>query len=132
MESFRSGQYLTFRIGNHELAIDAECVRGILPSHELVGADSAGLWRAGSATLHGHTFPVVDLRAKFGYRYGIQGRNPSIVVVDTGSGLAGFLADRVSEVIYVRAHEFRGGKIRIGRPREILDSRTLLLEPAIL
>jgi len=80
--------------------------------------------------LRGQSFPVIDLRVKLGLRHGSQGRNPSIVVVETGSGLAGFFADRVSEIIYARAHEYRGGKIRIGRPREILDARSVLLEPA--
>ena len=132
MEPFRSGQYLTLRIGSHDFAIEAGCIRGILASHEAVSAESSTSWLAGSAALRGQTFPVIDLRVKLGLRHGNQGRNPSIVVVETGSGLAGFFADRVSEIIYARAHEYRGGKIRIGRPREILDARSVLLEPATL
>jgi purine-binding chemotaxis protein CheW len=134
---FRSGQYLTLRVGGQDFAIEAGCVRGILPTHELVSAEQGGVpggngWRAGSATLRGQALPVVDLRAKLGLRLGVQGRNPSIVVVEARGSLVGFLADGVCEVIYARAHEYRAGKIRVGRPREILDPNSLALEPATL
>jgi purine-binding chemotaxis protein CheW len=132
VEDFRSGEYLTLRVGGQDFAIDAGCVRGILPTHELVSSESAVSWVAGSARLRGRTLPVIDLRAKLRLRDGIQGRDPSIVVVEANGGLVGFLADRVSEIIYARAHEFRGGKIRIGRPREILDPNSLVVEPASL
>ena len=124
MPEFRSGRYLTFRVGRHDLAIFAECVRGVLPSHELVSLEQPSLL-AGYATLQGAAFPVFDLRAKLNLRPGLYGRNPSIVVVETADGLAGFMADRVSDIIYARAHDFRAGKIRVGRARPIIDPASL-------
>lgn len=130
MDEFRSGQYLGFRVGRHEFAIDAERVKGMLPTHELIAPEVRGGpgWFAGTAALRGQKFPVVDLRLKLKLPHGTYGRNPSIVVVDTGSDLAGFLADSIADIIHVRAHEFRNGKIRIGRPREILDPASLVRE----
>lgn len=130
MDEFRSGQYLALRLGRQEFAIDAGSVKGILPTHSLSAPEPGGQGHfAGTATLRGVRFPVVDLRRMLNLPAGGYGRNPSIVVVDTGSETVGFLADSVADIMHVRAHEFRSGKIRIGRPRTILDPTWLLGEP---
>ena len=132
MEAFRSGQYLTFRVGRHELAVWAAAGKAILPEHQLHAAEMAEpRWLVGTARAHGELFPVIDLRRKLNLKTGLYGRNPSIIAVDTGDGLAGFLADRVSEIIHARAHDFRNGKIRLGRPREVLDPRSLWAVPTL-
>jgi chemotaxis signal transduction protein len=126
VEAFRSGPYLTFRVGRQELAVWAAAVKAILPEHELHAAELAEpRWLAGTARAYGEVFPVIDLRRKLGLRPGPYGRNPSIIAVDTGEGLAGLLADRVSGIIHARARDFRHGKIRRGRPRQVLDPRSL-------
>lgn len=125
---FRSGRYLTFRVARYEFAVDAECVRAVLPIRELLVSELPQTpWLVGTSTLSGLHFPVVDLRIKLNLRHGVAGRNPSIVVIGTDSGdLTGFIADRVSEIVHARAHDFRGGKLRIGRPKQILDIPSLL------
>jgi chemotaxis signal transduction protein len=122
---FRSGQYLTFRIGRHELAIWAAAVKSVLPAHEISLGDDG----AGSVTTHGEVVPIVDLQAKLNLRGGVVGRYPSIIVVETGFGLAAFFADGISEVIHARARDFRTGKIRIGRPRQVVDLAVLREDP---
>jgi chemotaxis signal transduction protein len=132
VEAFRSGQYLTFRIGRRDLAVWAAAVKAILPEHQLHAAEiTEPRWLVGMARAHGKVFPVIDLRCKLNLPPGLYGRNPSIIAVDTGEGLAGFLADRVSEIIHARAHDFRHGKIRLGRPREVLDPRSLWAVPTL-
>lgn len=132
MDGFRSGQYLTFRVGRHDLAVWAAAVKAILPEHQLDAAELAEPnWLVGTARVQDEVFPVVDLRLKLNLRYGRYGRNPSIIVADTGEGLAGFLADRVSEIVHARAHDFRNGKLRIGRPRQVLDLRLLAPAPTL-
>jgi chemotaxis signal transduction protein len=127
---FRPGDYLTFRVARHDFALPAECVRGILPLHELVSGDAPESWRAGTATLCARSFPVIDLRARLKLRRGSAGRNPCIVVVEgasqEGLSLAGFVADCVSDVVSARARDFRNGKLRIGRPRKVLDPEVVL------
>jgi chemotaxis signal transduction protein len=144
VDQFRSGQYLTFRVGRQEFAIEAGPVKAIIPAHDLVSTEHPNpAWLAGESHLRGEPFPVIDLRLKLKLRHGISGRTPSIVVVraatppsteprPSGSGqtlqsLIGFLADSVSEIIHARAHDFRNGKIRIGRPRQIVPLSQLTL-----
>lgn len=132
---FRSGRYLTFRVGRHELAIWAAAVKSVLPAHEISSSDD------GSATITtcGETVPVMDLQAKLSLRGGVVGRLPSIIVVntgvvntgvaDSGSGLAAFFADGISEVVHAHARDFRSGKLRIGRPRVVVDVAVLRGDP---
>ncbi len=121
MDEFRSGPYLAFRVGRRELAIWAPAVRSVLQGHEILSGEDGAV----AVQTHGAWMPVIDLKARLGLRGAVMGRHPSIVVVDTGEGLAAFLVDAVSDVIHARAHDFRAGKIRIGRPRAILDIRSL-------
>ncbi len=76
----------------------------------------------GFATVAGRDFPVLDLRAKLDITHGSHGRGPFIIVVETGGRLAGFIADRISEVLELRSRDFRNGAVRgHGRPRRVLD-----------
>ncbi|MEO5922413.1 MAG: chemotaxis protein CheW [Bryobacteraceae bacterium] len=125
MDDFRSGFYLTFRVGRQEFAMEAGPVKAILPAHELLSLDDPDPeWLVGEAKFNGETFPVIDLRAKLNLRHGISGRTPCIVAVDT-DGLKGFLADAVTEIVHARAHDYRNGKLRIGRPRTIMATSEL-------
>jgi chemotaxis signal transduction protein len=118
---FRSGQYLTFRLGRRELAIWAAAVKGVLPAHEVSVADDG----SGSVRTQGVVLPIIDLRARLNLKGGVVGRLPSIIVADTGAGLAAFFVDGISEIVHARARDFRAGKIRIGRPRQIIDLAAL-------
>ena len=98
--------------------MDATQVRGILPIHELGGRD----------------FPVIDLRSKLGLTKASGGRMPCIVVVEVrangGQQLAGFIADRVSNVVELRKRDLRKGMMRgRGRPRRVLDPDEILRAP---
>ncbi len=133
-QAFPAGQYLTFRVARDEFAMDATRVRGILPVHEMTVVEKieedAPAFLVGFARLRAATVPVIDLRGKLGLRHGAQGRQPCIVVVEAGTAegprLAGFIADRVSEVVNARARDFRAGRLRIGRPRRVLDADVVL------
>ncbi len=114
----------------------SDCVRGLLPAHELVSLESHApdSWISGVASLKGREFPVVDLRGKFGIARGSQGREPLIVAVEVASitgmqRMLGFVADRVSEVLPLRERDFRNGTVRIaGRTRRILEPDLILTE----
>jgi chemotaxis signal transduction protein len=139
----QAGQYLTFRVARHDFAIEASRLRGILPARELEPvaptpnlARAFGRWTCGFASIQGREIPVIDLRGLLELPHGTHGRHPCIVVVEVptpeGPGLAGFLADRVTEMIYARERDFSRGKLRLGgRPRRVLDPE-LLLAPAAM
>jgi chemotaxis signal transduction protein len=141
---FLPGKYLTFRIGRNEFAMEATRVRGMLPGHEVIapenlevapaaaremkyrpaGKDDDDDWIAGKTIFQGEAIPVVDLRAKLRLRRGIPGRNPCVVVVEVAvpdTHRIGFLVDGVADIINARARDFAQGKLRIGRPRQVLD-----------
>jgi len=119
---YKAGKYLTFRVARQDFAMDAECVRGILPMHEMVALEAAHEWIRGFAAIRRRDFPVIDLRAKLAIAHGSHGREPFIIVVETRGKLAGFIADRVSEVLDLRHRDFRHGAVRgHGRPRKVLD-----------
>ena len=107
--------------------MEAAPVKAILPAHELTASeDPDPAWLAGEAKFNGESFPVIDLRRKLSLRHGVTGRTPCIVAVDS-QGLKGFLADAVSEIVHARAHDFHRGKLRVGRPRQIVDPSELAL-----
>ena len=135
---WRSGQYLTFRIARHNFAMEARSVRGILPARDMErvqrawpGVHSFGENIRGYATLCGKDLPVIDLGSKLRLPNAAQGRNWSIVAVEVetpeGPRLAGFLADRVNNVVHARAHDFSNGKLRVrGRLRQLIEPAALL------
>ena len=120
------GQYITFRIARQVFALDVTRVRGLLPVHDMVALDVPDGWILGVAAIRGIDFPVVDVRGKLGIRHGHQGLRPCIVAVEVGTPhgaqMAGFIADRVSEVITVRQRDIQDGTLRTnGRPRRIFN-----------
>jgi chemotaxis signal transduction protein len=74
---------------------------------------------------------VIDLRGRLGLTHASYGRHPCIVVIENGAPesprLTGFIADRVSQLIYARDRDFSFGKFyRGGKPRRVLDPALLL------
>ncbi len=133
----QAGQYLTFRVARHNFAIEASRLRGILPARELEAVAPSpnlarfGRWTCGFASIRGCEIPVIDLRGQLNLPHGTHGRHPCIIVVEIptpeGPHMAGFLADRVTEMIYARERDFSRGKLRLGgRLRRVLDPELLL------
>jgi len=114
--------------------MDASCVRGLLPVQDMLMLDEPQQWIVGIAAIQGRDFPVIDLRGKLGIRHASVGRRPCIVVVEiAGPRLAGFVADRVSDVIELRSPDPEARTIRVsGRTRRILDPQKILTEEVAL
>jgi chemotaxis signal transduction protein len=126
-----AGRYLTFRIARLDFAIQAACLRGILAARELRPAVS-GDWTCGFARVRGRDIPVVDLRGQLDLPHGTYGRHPCIIVVEIGATdgarLAGFIADRVGNLVHTRERDFLHGKLRFGgRSLRVLDPQLLSL-----
>jgi purine-binding chemotaxis protein CheW len=118
------------RIARQEFVLDAACVRGLLPQHDLAVLEVPHAWLLGFTALRGRDLPVVDLRAKLGLAPGSRGKRPCIVIVEAEEGrLLGFLADRVSEIMVLREHDFNGDSARVnGRLRRVLHAGEILSE----
>jgi chemotaxis signal transduction protein len=110
-------EYLPFRIAGRDFVIDASRVRSIVPFE---------------GSQDGHAVPVIDLRKRLGLPELVYGRRQFLVVVETEvseSGLAGFVADYVSDLIKGSPQQCRGGKLRgRGRPKWVLDAGTLRID----
>ena len=132
-----SRRYLTFRVARLDFAIPAERVRGILPLRDLVAVPPGRAAFAGIASLGGRALAVFDLRVKLDLRHASQGRRPKIVVIEVaaseGPRLAGFIADRVTDIAVYRPRDFSHGAFRgDGRPRRLLDPDQLISEEDLM
>jgi chemotaxis signal transduction protein len=83
---YKAGKYLTFRVARQDFAMSADCVRGLLPVHEMVTLETPHNFVFGFAAVGGRDFPVLDLRAKLDIPHGSDGREPFIIVVETAGG----------------------------------------------
>jgi chemotaxis signal transduction protein len=118
-----SKEYLTFRVARKDLAVDAARVRAILPVEELILVPSTRPGVVGFVNLMSGSAVVVDLGARLNLAKASPGPQRRVVVVDAASGrLAGFVVDRVSDVIRYRSRDLRNGVLRgIGRPRRVVE-----------
>ncbi|MBZ5672930.1 MAG: chemotaxis protein CheW [Acidobacteriia bacterium] len=110
-------EYLPFRIAGRDFVIDASRVRAIAPFE---------------GSPERHSVPIIDLRRRLGLPGVVYGRRQFLVVVETGaseSGIAGFVADYVSDLIKGSPDQRRGGRLRgRGRPKWVLDPDTLSIK----
>ncbi len=118
-----SKQYLAFRVARQDLALDSSLVRAIIPVQEMMPITSARPGVIGVVNVMGGAVVIVDLRARLKLSAASQGSQRKIVIVQTGGGhLAGFIADRVADVIRYRSRDLRNGILRgIGRARRVVD-----------
>lgn len=118
--------YLTFRVARQDLAMEAACIRGILPLTDLEPASAGRSGLLGLTSLKGQMVGVIDLCSRLGLTHAGQGSQPKIVVLELTSGarqhLLGFVADRISDVVVYRDRDLRSGALRgKGRPRRLVD-----------
>ena len=128
-----SKQYLTFRVARKDFALEAAHVRGILPLRELVPLLGAGADVAGYTTFGGRMLTVIDLGERLHLARSTRGSRPMIVVVQHPNGqFAGFIADRVSDVVAYRGRDIRDGVLHgYGRPRRVIGLGTLAAQDAL-
>ncbi len=100
-------------MAGRDFVVDATRVRAIVPFEG-----------------HRRDIQVFDLRKRLGLPPVFYGQRPLLVVVETHvseSGLAGFAADYVSDLITGSPKDCRNGRLRVARsrPKWILDPDSL-------
>jgi purine-binding chemotaxis protein CheW len=125
-----SKQYLAFRVARKDLALDSARVRAIVPIEEMTPLTSTRPGVMGVVNVMGSAVVIVDLRARLNLSTASQGAQRKIVVVETAGGhLAGFIADRVTDVIRYRSRDLKNGILRgIGRARRVVQIDSVVEE----
>lgn len=123
-----SRQYLTFRVARMDLALDAGRVRAILPLADMAPMRSGRAGVIGIVNLAGSPVVVVDLQVRLALSIASTGAKHTgakrriVVVAAAGGHLAGFLVDRVTDVVRYRSRDLRKGVLHgIGRARRVLE-----------
>ena len=83
--------------------------------------------------LNGRVVNVIDLSSKLRLPASHPGSKPKIVVLEVTAGdrqhMAGFVADRVSDVVVYPARDLHKGVLRgTGRPRRLIDFTRIVTE----
>ena len=104
-------QYLTFFIAGEEYALAILRVREIIQYAGVTRIPRAPAWVRGVINLRGSVVPVVDVGARFGVAELQPTRSTCIVVAEVRQEderiVIGLLADAVSEVIELPAHDLQ-------------------------
>ncbi len=135
--SARAGKYVTFQLSRQYFAIRSECVRHILPAIDIRVLPGRLPSLYGCVASSGRMIPVLDIREQLGLHVRPLRPGASILVISLDRscpvGLAGLLADKLSEIVEFRAGEIRGStaQLRIegrpyGRPKTLLELEELV------
>lgn len=92
-------QFLTFRLGDEEYAIDILCAQEIRGYSTVTPIPNAPHYVRGVMNLRGTVIPVVDLRIKFGMPSEAYTKFTVIIVVTVGNKVMGLVVDAVSDVL---------------------------------
>ncbi len=100
------GKYLNFLLGNEEFGLRVDKIREIIQMMEITSIPNSPEFVKGVINLRGKVIPVVDLGLKLGLR-DIGDHHSCIIITEMpgNKGLAGIIADAVSDISYINGAE---------------------------
>ena len=102
-----SAQYLMFMLGDEVFAIDIRCVREIIQYGSITRVPMMPDFVRGVINLRGAVVPVIDLKARFGWKTADVGKKTCVIIFDISrngeKAELGVMVDAVSEVVTVAA-----------------------------
>ncbi|MCG6877923.1 MAG: chemotaxis protein CheW [Deltaproteobacteria bacterium] len=106
--------FLTFRIGDRQLAFPLEKVERVIRMAALVPVPEAQEWISGLLNLHGRVMPVISLRKRLGLSPKRAHPDHRILVMQTQNRKLGVIAETVEEVVAVSEDYFSkpGGTVK--------------------
>jgi len=126
-------EFLTFRLGGEEYAIDILQVQEIRAHESVTRIASAPEFIRGVINLRGTIVPIVDLRVKFGFDSAAN-TAPVVIILSIADRVIGVVVDAVTDVVDLAADQIRetpevGGAIAAGFIRGIapLEGRMLIV-----
>ena len=125
-------EFLTFRLGGEEYAIDILKVQEIRAQENATRIATATAFVKGVINLRGTIVPIVDLRVRFGFE--TSATAPVVIILNIADRVIGVAVDAVSDVVALAPEQVReapdvGGAIAAGFIRGIapLDDRMLIV-----
>ncbi|HXZ47696.1 MAG TPA: chemotaxis protein CheW [Usitatibacter sp.] len=100
-------EFLSFRLGEEEYAIDILQVREIRPHETPTRIAGAPDFVKGVINLRGTIVPIVDLRARFGLPPRAASSDPVVIILAIAERPLGIVVDGVSDVVALAAGEIR-------------------------
>ena len=126
-------EFLTFRLGGEEYAIDILQVQEIRARESVTRIASAPEFIRGVINLRGTIVPIVDLRVKFGFDSAAN-TAPVVIILSISDRVIGVVVDAVTDVVDLAAEQIKetpevGGAIAAGFIRGIapMDDRMLIV-----
>jgi purine-binding chemotaxis protein CheW len=120
-----TSQYLTFKLGEENYAVDVANIREILDCTTITRVPQAPPFMRGVINLRGSVVPVVDMRLKFGLPPVDDSINSCIIVVeiliDNDTILIGALADSVQEVLELEPEQIEASpRLGVGKQADFI------------
>jgi purine-binding chemotaxis protein CheW len=100
-------QFISFRIGDEEYAIDIMAVREIKGWSETTSLPNQPEHILGVMNLRGTIVPVFDLRCRFGMGLTEASRSHVVIIVAVLDRIIGLLVDAVSDILTIDSSEIR-------------------------
>jgi purine-binding chemotaxis protein CheW len=100
-------QYISFKIGSEEYAIDIMAVREIKGWTETTVLPNQPEYILGVMNLRGTIVPVFDLRCRFGMGLTGASRSHVVIIVAVLDRIVGLLVDAVSDILTIDGSEIR-------------------------
>ncbi len=100
-------QFISFRIGGEEYAIDIMAVREIKGWTETTSLPNQPQHILGVMNLRGTIVPVFDLRRRFGMGVTEASRSHVVIIVAVLDRIVGLLVDAVSDILTIDSSEIR-------------------------
>lgn len=107
---FRSGtmrQFISFRVGEEDYAIDIMTVREIKGWTDATTLPNQPEFILGVLNLRGTIVPVFDLRCRFGLGLTKATKSHVVIIVSVLDRTLGLLVDAVSDILTVNAEQIR-------------------------
>ena len=127
-------EFLSFRLGDEEYAIDILQVREIRAHEPVTRIANAPQFIRGVINLRGNIVPIVDLRVKFGQADAKYDAFTVVIILNIAQRLMGIVVDAVSDVVallpeQIRAAPHLGGAIDASFIRGLapVDGRMLIV-----
>ncbi|HET9470239.1 MAG TPA: chemotaxis protein CheW [Usitatibacter sp.] len=100
-------EFLSFRLGTEEYAIDILQVREIREHAAPTWIADAPAWVKGVINLRGAIVPIVDLRARFGFEALDAKAAPVVIILHLSARPLGIVVDGVNDVVALAESDIR-------------------------